>query len=162
MRRRARERDRARSAAASRVVALALALAGAANARARAANAGGGGRPSFEAAVLPPSAFAGRTSAVTVHGLNFLPGRDAACADCNANGAATTRCAFGDARDNGAVSAFDGSDASAFECAVNAVDGATGTPRLGFARGSWSANGGYDWAVFGGESGGGRMAACTS
>jgi len=155
MRRRARERDRARSAAASRVVALALALAGAANARARAANAGGGGRPSFEAAVLPPSAFAGRTSAVTVHGLNFLPGRDAACADCNANGAATTRCAFGDARDNGAVSAFDGSDASAFECAVNAVDGATGTPRLGFARGSWSAHGGYDWAVFGGESGGG-------
>lgn len=101
------------------------------------------------------SVFVGWMSVVMVYGLNFLSGRDAACADCNVNGVVMMWCVFGDVRDNGVVSVFDGLDVSVFECVVNVVDGATGTSRLGFARGSWSANGGYDWVVFGGESGGG-------
>ena len=66
-------------------------------------------------------------------------------------GATTTRCAFGGARDNGETSMFSNSDPTSYACAVNGVTGATGTKQMGFATGSWSANGGYDWAVFGGD-----------
>ena len=147
-----RARDSARAAGRIRTdamasVVLVLALA----APTRASDAGGPGHPPFAAAVFPSAVFAQREASVRVHGLNFLPGRDGTCADCNAGGATTTRCAFGGARDNGETSTFSNSDPSSYACAVNGVTGATGTKQMGFATGSWSANGGYDWAVFGGD-----------
>lgn len=114
--------------------------------------AGGGHYPPFDACVIPPAVFASRVTSVDVHGLNFLPGRDAACNDCNAAGTnVTTYCAFGGVVEGGTIAVFTGSDPSTFACEVNAHSRATGTPAHGHATGSWSANGGYDWAVFGGE-----------
>lgn len=115
------------------------------------ANAGGAGTVAFDAVVIPPAVFASRETSVRVHGLNFLPGRDAACSDCNAGTNATTLCAFGGARDNGVKAVFENSDPSAFVCAVNGNSAAQGAPARGHATGSWSANGGYDWGTFGGE-----------
>lgn len=143
--------DNVRVASLMRACVVALAMMLAVVTPVECAFAGGASRPPYAASVAPAVVFAGRESTVTVSGLNFLPGGTTSCADCNANGATTHRCAFGGARDNGVTSTFANSDPSAYACVVNGVGGATGAPAFGFAGGSWSVNGGYDWAVFGGE-----------
>jgi len=109
--------------------------------------AGSASYPPFLASFAPCVAFASRGTTVTVYGLNFLPGGDAACVDCNAAGVDSTRCAFAHARGRGTTAVFTSSDPSAFTCALSAD---ARSDVIGFARGAMSANDGVDWAAFGG------------
>lgn len=134
--------------------ALAVIFAALCVASAHAAHANGPSYPPFIAAVVPPATFATETSTVEVIGLNFLPGGDAACSDCNAAPVTTTKCAFGATRAVGTTAVFTSSDPVKFACDVGAT---TESATIGFARGSWSVNGGYDWATYGGERDAGEL-----